>query len=88
MTSAEPGTGEEVHTSARIPGGHEVCAAAWFRVGSTLTGRQYRVVLAGDGLPARVLHIAGIAAWLQLFAAPDDALDAGFAGLVADRTAR
>ncbi|RBY80965.1 SRPBCC family protein [Geodermatophilus sp. TF02-6] len=32
MTSAEPGQGEEVHTTARMPDGQEVQADAWFRV--------------------------------------------------------
>lgn len=32
MTSAEPGDGEEVHTTARMPDGTEVAGEAWFRV--------------------------------------------------------
>ena len=32
MTSAEPGDGEEVHTTARMPDGQEVAGDAWFRV--------------------------------------------------------
>ncbi len=32
MTSVEPGDGEEVRTTARMPDGHEVRADAWFRV--------------------------------------------------------
>lgn len=32
MTSAEPGEGEEVHTSAKMPDGSEVQGDAWFRV--------------------------------------------------------
>ena len=32
MTSAEPGEGEEVHTTAEVPSGGEVEADAWFRV--------------------------------------------------------
>ena len=31
MTSAEPGEGEEVHTTAQMPDGHEVRGDAWFR---------------------------------------------------------
>jgi len=32
MTSAEPGDGDEVHTTARLPDGQQVRADAWFRV--------------------------------------------------------
>lgn len=32
MTSARPGDGEEVHTTARMPDGTEVEGDAWFRV--------------------------------------------------------
>lgn len=32
MTSAEPGQGEEVRTTARLPDGREVESSAWFRV--------------------------------------------------------
>ena len=32
MTSAKRGDGEEVHTTAQIPGGREVEGDAWFRV--------------------------------------------------------
>jgi uncharacterized membrane protein len=32
MTSAQPGDGEEVHTTARMPDGQEVQGDAWFRV--------------------------------------------------------
>ncbi len=32
MTSAEPGDGDEVHTTATIPGGREVEGEAWFKV--------------------------------------------------------
>lgn len=32
MTSAAPGDGEEVHTSAELPDGHHVEGDAWFRV--------------------------------------------------------
>ncbi len=32
MTSAAPGDGEEVHTTARMPDGTEVAGEAWFRV--------------------------------------------------------
>lgn len=32
MTSAAPGDGEEVHTTATVPGGGEVEGKAWFRV--------------------------------------------------------
>lgn len=32
MTSAEPGEGEEVHTTAELPDGSEVEGDAWFRV--------------------------------------------------------
>src|SRR5947209_13653167 len=32
MTSAEPGDGEEVHTTAQMPDGSEVEGDAWFRV--------------------------------------------------------
>lgn len=32
MTSAEPGDGEEVHTTAKLPDGREVEGDAWFRV--------------------------------------------------------
>lgn len=32
MTSARPGDGEEVHTTARVSGGQEVEGDAWFRV--------------------------------------------------------
>ena len=32
MTSARPGDGEEVHTTARMPDGTEVEGEAWFRV--------------------------------------------------------
>ena len=32
MTSAKPGDGEEVHTSAQLPDGQQVEGDAWFRV--------------------------------------------------------
>ncbi len=32
MTSAEPGDGDEVHTTARLPDGQKVRGDAWFRV--------------------------------------------------------
>lgn len=32
LTSARPGDGEEVHTTARMPDGTEVAGDAWFRV--------------------------------------------------------
>lgn len=32
MTSAEPGDGEEVHTTAQMPDGQQVEGDAWFRV--------------------------------------------------------
>jgi uncharacterized membrane protein len=32
MTSAEPGDGDEVHTTARMPDGSETRGDAWFRV--------------------------------------------------------
>lgn len=32
MTSAQPGDGQEVHTTARMPDGQEVQGDAWFRV--------------------------------------------------------
>jgi len=41
MTEASPGDGEEVHTKAKMPDGHEVAGDAWFRVDAETTSIEW-----------------------------------------------
>jgi uncharacterized membrane protein len=46
MTSAEPGDGEEVHTTAQMPDGQQVEGSAWFRVDN----QTHRIEWGSEGL--------------------------------------
>lgn len=54
LTSAEPGPGEQVHTTAKLPDGKQVSGDAWFRIDQA----AQRIEWGSEGPSAYAGHLA------------------------------